>query len=180
MVFAPAARAAEPSLAGFSAEALGGIGFQLNGPGNPFGPGFGLRAGYMLEPGFFLGGSGAYYFGLEPGDGETGLLEGEVGFDLPLGRGSLRPYLGAGVAAIRDQEMFACAADSGPQDCFPVERGFEPKFLWTLGARGAYPVAELLQLGLDARFHIMPDEQGFTESGLRVAFAVHAVVGARL
>jgi hypothetical protein len=174
--------------AGFSGEGLVGFGFQLDGRGNALGPGAGLRAGYTFGSRLFLGASAAYHAGAVEDDGTFVPVELEAGVDLPWARSTVRPYLGLGLALVRGPTLFLCPAGDRSR-CVPAEGSSDGSLLATLGVRFTYPLAEILQLGLDTRLHLMPDQgyPGGVDDGvttpawnLRSALAFLAVVAARL
>jgi hypothetical protein len=112
---AAAAEAAPP----FTADTPSAAGRALYGldlsdwNANPYGPGFGLRGGYTLSLGVYVGGSFEYFFGAREKEGGSEYsanvwqLRGEVGYEFGLTPALvLRPQLAVGAARWQREDCF--------------------------------------------------------------------------
>lgn len=86
------------------------VGYGLGeGEGNAYNLGFGVRAGYALDMGLYLGGTFVYHLGESESAGGIEVSAGvhyfgaEVGYGIDAGPVNIMPYLGVGSAAVHGE-----------------------------------------------------------------------------
>ncbi len=147
--------AEDPAETALSVAVLVGYGVSLEDV-NPWGFGFGLRAGYNIDA-FFVGGRFVFYIGetvtetrasFSGGTSEEDIshnlweLGAEVGYDIAIDAVTLRPGLGLGLAS----------GSSGGSS--------EVNVYVAPGLSLLYGVSDSMYLGLDARFQAILSEFG--------------------
>lgn len=130
---------------------------DLDDDANPYGVGLGLRGGYTLGGGLYLGGLFNYFLGESAGgdvvNGRVNQMNiaGEAGFDIALGeRAVLRPVVGLG-ASIAMGEI--CVLDSCAED------QTDPYLLIAPGVDVVIALGENFYLGGEARYFYLPDDE---------------------
>ena len=134
-----------------------GIDFD-KGNSNPYGVGLGLRGGYTLNMGLYVGGQFIYFIGdsEEAGGMKASInvmtLGVEVGYDLKVAPVLIRPSLGLGLA-------FASASVSGSVSGFSVgdQSNTETYFYVAPGASVIYPI-NMFFVGADLRLIFMTSD----------------------
>jgi hypothetical protein len=139
-----------------------GYGFEHDGTfgSNPYGLGFGLRGGYTLDFGLYVGGTFSYFLGTSDegnsggGSGTTGgaieqssnymQILAEVGYDIWISKLVIRPYMGMGVGMAFLDSTGTAALYASPVSSF----SFAP------GASIFYNIDSVF-IGGDVRFNIM-------------------------
>lgn len=164
----PALAHADAPRAGFEAALFGGYAtndsssFGHDGL-NLYGVGFGARFGYVLEAGPYVGASLTYHLGFAkdfaggPATGRVMPFGVEAGWEFPLARATLRPFLGVGAA------HYDSSYDAPGQ----VSKGHGQKpALWP-GVVVAYPIAEHLTAGIEGRYTVVfkGDDDTITAAG---------------
>lgn len=160
----PAARAQKPISLGLL------LGYALDfeeGDVNPFGFGFGLRGGYTLNMGLYLGGHFVYFLGesYDMAGGEASInvitIAAEVGYDLNLQPIVIRPslLLGLGLSSVSvKMEAMGVSMD---------ESETETDLFLGPGASVIYPLDGFF-IGADLRFLLVMAEESITGMSIMV------------
>lgn len=128
---------------------------------NAYGVGFGVRGGYTLSPGVYLGGVFDYYLGDSGNIAEVETsaniyqFEAEVGYDLGLGsKVALRPKIGIGYGILASEVKSSAFTASNTSSAFAFTPGVQVLF-------DLKPVF----LSADIRYNILSSKpEGATES----------------
>lgn len=139
-----------------------GYGFRVTDEGdldddaNPYGLGLGVRGGYTIPGGLYLGGLFQYFGGEEAGnDTVNGHINqmnfaGDIGYDIALGnRFVLRPLVGLGATIVTGEicVLGQCADDQT-----------DPYFLVAPGVNAVVGLGALY-LGGEIRYFFLPDDE---------------------
>jgi hypothetical protein len=144
-----------------SFQLLIGYGFSGAKPTNPWGLGFGLRGGYTLDLGLYIGGHVSYFLGtsIESANsgGGTGTIgaasetslktiefAAEVGWDLWISTVVIRPYLGLGAGIHLRESTTSLGTNTGSVGAFAFTPG--ASVFWAPG---------MFFVGGDVRFNVL-------------------------
>lgn len=153
-----------------------GYGFRVTDDGdldddaNPYGVGLGIRGGYTLEPGLYLGGLFNYFWGESVGnDTVNGRINqmnvaADIGFDIGLGeRAVLRPVLAVGATIVTGE---VCVLGSCSDDQSDPYLLLAPGVQLIVAFDGVF-------VGGEARYFFLPDDE--SPDGLLFAGNVGAI-----
>lgn len=128
---------------------------DLEDDANPYGLGLGLRAGYTLNGGLYLGGLFNYFLGesfdnaLASGRANQMNLAGDVGYDIRIGGNAvLRPVLGVGATVALGEVCVLDRCENSESDLL---------LLLAPGVNLVVAIGELY-VGGEARYYYMPDD----------------------